>query len=75
MGLIKKIRNSKTLNKYIQKILSGDDNNNDYRVKNRKKSSSHVKQFSYKDNIIRSQRIVAKMDDPIEIFKKFLLNP
>ncbi|HEU5172329.1 MAG TPA: DUF354 domain-containing protein [Nitrososphaeraceae archaeon] len=74
MGLIKKIRNSKTLNKYIQKILSGDDNNNDYRVKNRKKSS-HVKQFSYKDNIIRSQRIVAKMDDPIEIFKKFLLNP
>ena len=75
MGLIKKIRNSKTLNKYIQKILSGDDNNNDYRVKNRKKSSSHVKQFSYKDNIIRSQRIVEKMDDPIEIFKKFLLNP
>jgi predicted glycosyltransferase len=75
MGLIKKIRNSKTLNKYIQKILSGDDNNNDYRVKNRKKSA-HVKQFSYKDNIIRrSQRIVAKMDDPIEIFKKFLLNP
>lgn len=76
MGLIKKIRNSKTLNKYIQKILSDDDNNNDYKIKNRKKPSSHVKQFSYKDNIIRrSQRIVAKMDDPIEIFKKFLLNP
>jgi uncharacterized protein len=68
MGLIKKIRNSEILNKYIKKILS-DDNN-------RRKKSFYIKQLSYKDNIIRrSQRIVAKMDDPIEIFKKFLLNP
>ena len=73
MGLIKKIRNSETLNKYIKKIFS--DDNDDYRVKNKKKSS-YINKVSYKDNIIkRSQRIVAKMDDPIEIFKKFLLNP
>jgi predicted glycosyltransferase len=73
MGLIKKIRNSETLNKYIKKIFS--DDNDDYKVKNKKKSS-YINKVSYKDNIIkRSQRIVAKMDDPIEIFKKFLLNP
>jgi predicted glycosyltransferase len=70
MGLIKKIRNSETLNKYIKKIFS--DDNDDYKVKNKKKSS-YINKVSYKDNIIkRSQRIVAKMDDPIEIFKKFL---
>jgi hypothetical protein len=70
MGLIKKIRNSKTLNKYIKKILSDDKE-----IKN-KKNSSYVNQISYQENINRiSQRIVAKMEDPIEIFKKFLLNP
>ncbi|HET9806068.1 MAG TPA: DUF354 domain-containing protein [Nitrososphaeraceae archaeon] len=73
VGLIKKTRNSETLNRYIKKILSDDDYY--YKIKNKKKSS-YINQFSYKDNIIRrSQRIVAKMDDPIEIFKKFLLNP
>jgi uncharacterized protein len=70
MGLIKKIRNSNTLNKYIKKILSDDEE-----IKNKKKSY-HVNQISYQENINRiSQRIVAKMEDPIEIFKKFLLNP
>ncbi len=73
VGLIKKTRNSETLNRYIKKILSDDDYY--YKIKNKKKSS-YINQFSYKDNITRrSQRIVAKMDDPIEIFKKFLLNP
>ena len=77
IGLIQKISNLHTLNKYIKKILSDDnDVDNNYNVKNRRKKSSYIKQLSYKDNIItRSQRIVAKMDDPIEIFKKFLLNP
>ena len=73
MGLIKKMKNSEALNKYIKKIFS--DDNDDYKFKNKKKSS-YINKVSYKDNIIkRSQRIVAKMDDPIEIFKKFLLNP
>ena len=70
MGLIKKIRNPNTLNKYIKKSLSDKEE-----LKNKKKSS-HTNQVSYKDNINRiSQRIVSKMEDPIEIFKKFLLNP
>ncbi len=70
MGLIKKIRNSNTLNKYIKKILSDDEE-----IKNKKKFSC-VNQISYQDNINRtSQRIVAKMEDPIKIFKKFLSNP
>jgi uncharacterized protein len=69
IGLIKKIRDSNTLNKYINKILSYD------KVKN-KKQSSYKNQMSYQDNINRiAQRVVAKMEDPIEIFKKFLLNP
>lgn len=67
IGLIKKVGTSHTLNKYIKKILTGDED-----VKNKKKSS-YIKPISYKDNIKRiSQRIVAKMEDPIEIFKKFL---
>ena len=70
MGLIKKIRNSNKLNKYIKKILSDDEE-----IKNKKKPS-YTNQISYKDNISRiSKRIVSQMEDPIEIFKKFLSNP
>jgi len=70
IGLIQKISNLHTLNKYIKKILSDDEE-----VKNKKKSF-YINQMSYQENINRiSQRIVAKMEDPIEIFKTFLLNP
>ena len=70
IGLIQKISNLHTLNKYIKTILSDDEE-----VKNKKKSF-YINQMSYQENINRiSQRIVAKMEDPIEIFKTFLLNP
>jgi uncharacterized protein len=70
--LVKKIRNSNTLNKSIKKILSNDDNDDNKQIKNQNEIA-FKNQSSYQDKInIISQRIIAKMEDPIEKFKKFL---
>lgn len=70
--LVKKIRNSNILNKSIKKILSNDDNDDNKQIEN-KNQIAFKNQSSYQDKINRiSQRIIAKMDDPIEKFKKFL---
>jgi len=71
VGLIKKIRNSVTLTKYIKSILSKDAliKNKDNTLNNNKKlfNQSTVKETSLK--------IQSEMEDPIEIFKKFLFIP
>jgi len=71
VGLIKKIRNSVTLTKYIKSILSEDAliKNKDNSLNNSKKLFNHstVRETSLK--------IQSEMEDPIEIFKKFLFIP
>jgi predicted glycosyltransferase len=71
VGLIKKIRNSVTLTKYIESILSTDAliKNKDKTLNNKKKlfNQSTVRETSIK--------IQSEMEDPIEIFKKFLFIP
>ena len=67
MGLIKKVKNSSTLTKYIKTILS-------HRaiVKNQNTINMNFNPTNLQD---RSLKILSEMEDPIEIFKKFLFNP
>jgi uncharacterized protein len=67
MGLIKKVKNSSTLTKYIKTILS-------HRaiVKNQNTINMNTNPTNLED---RSLKILSEMEDPIEIFKKFLFNP
>ncbi|MGZ5500731.1 MAG: hypothetical protein ACXWEW_06245, partial [Nitrososphaeraceae archaeon] len=70
MGLIKKVRNPVTLTKCIKKILSQGA-----MVKN-KNTINNNKKLSHQDTIKEmSLKIIAEMEDPIEIFKKFLFIP
>ena len=71
VGLIKKIRNSVTLTKYIKSILSKDAiiKNKDNTLNNNKKLFN---QITVRET---SLKIQSEMEDPIEIFKKFLFNP
>jgi len=67
VGLIKKIRNSNTLNRYIKSILSEEVRNI-----NQKKSTS-TNNISQLEKIYKiSLTITSSMEDPIEVFKKFL---
>jgi predicted glycosyltransferase len=67
MGLIKKVKNSSTLTKYIKTILS-----HRAMVKNKKTINMNSNPINLQD---RSLKIISEMEDPIEIFKKFLFNP
>jgi predicted glycosyltransferase len=71
VGLIKKIRNPVTLTKYIKSILSKDAliKNKDNTLNNNKKL------FNQRTVMETSLKIQSEMEDPIEIFKKFLFNP
>ncbi|MGE3859219.1 MAG: DUF354 domain-containing protein [Nitrososphaeraceae archaeon] len=69
-GLIKKISNSNTLNKYIKSILSTEAQSIN------EKKSTFTNSISQQDKINKiSRTITSNMEDPIEIFKKFLLDP
>ncbi len=69
-GLIKKISNSNTLNKYIKNILSTEAQSIN------EKKSTFTNSISQQDQINKiSQTITSNMEDPIEVFKKFLLDP
>ena len=69
-GLIKKISNSNTLNKYIKSILSTEAQSIN------EKKSTFTNSISQQDKINKiSQTITSNMEDPIEVFKKFLLDP
>jgi predicted glycosyltransferase len=68
LGLIKKVKNTYTLTKYIKTILSHSANKTN---KNFITYNTH-----HQDNLQdRSLKIISKMEDPIEIFKKFLIHP
>jgi hypothetical protein len=67
MGLIKKVKNSSTLIKYIKTILSQLA-----MVKNKNTINKNSITVNLQD---RSLKIISEMEDPIEIFKKFLFNP
>ena len=71
VGLIKKIKNSVTLTKYIKSILSEDG-----RIKNRDNTLNNTKKL-FNQSTVRetSLKIQSEMEDPIEIFKKFLFIP
>ncbi len=70
MGLIKKVRNPVTLTKCIKRILSQGA-----MVKN-KNTINNNKKLYHQDTIKEmSLKIISEMEDPIEIFKKFLFNP
>lgn len=68
MGLIKKVKNSSTLIESIKNILSQR-----LVVKNKKKTINN--NFNLDTMQKMSLKIIAEMEDPIEIFKKFLFNP
>jgi predicted glycosyltransferase len=69
-GLIKKISNSNTINKYIKSILSTEAQSIN------EKKSTFTNSISQQDKINKiSQTITSNMEDPIEVFKKFLLDP
>jgi uncharacterized protein len=67
MGLIKKVKNSSTLTKYIKTILSHRG-----MVKNKHTINMNSNPINLQD---RSLKIISEMEDPIEIFKKFLFHP
>lgn len=67
MGLIKKVKNSSTLIKYIKTILSQLA-----MVKNKNTINKNSIPVNLQD---KSLKIISEMEDPIEIFKKFLFNP
>ena len=67
MRLIKKVKNSSTLTKYIKTILSQLA-----MVKNKNTINKNSITVNLQD---RSLKIISEMEDPIEIFKKFLFNP
>ena len=67
MRLIKKVKNSSTLTKYIKTILSPHA-----MVKNKNTINMNSNPINLQD---RSLKIKSEMEDPIEIFKKFLFNP
>ena len=67
MRLIKKVKNSSTLTKYIKTILSPRA-----MVKNKNTINMNSNPINLQD---RSLKIISEMEDPIEIFKKFLFNP
>ncbi len=71
VGLIKKIRNSVTLTKYIKSILSEDG-----LIKNKDNTLNNTKKL-FNQSTVRetSLKIQSEMEDPIEIFKKFLFIP
>jgi uncharacterized protein len=67
MGLIKKIKNSISLTKYIKTILSQSA---------RKTNKNSLKNNFNQHNLQNvSLKIISEMEDPIDIFKKFLFNP
>jgi predicted glycosyltransferase len=71
MGLIKKVKNSSTLTKYIKTILSHSATaNNKISISNNSEpdNNNNLQDMSLK-------KIISEMEDPIEIFKKFLFNP
>ncbi len=71
VGLIKKIRNSLTLTKYIKSILSKDA-----LLKNKGNILNNNKKLFNQDTVREtSLKIQSEMEDPIEIFKKFLFIP
>jgi hypothetical protein len=67
MGLIKKVKNSFTLTKYIKNILSQRGTTKNKKIPNIKSNPNTIHEISLK--------IIAEMEDPIKIFKKFLFNP
>ncbi|HEX2487681.1 MAG TPA: DUF354 domain-containing protein [Nitrososphaeraceae archaeon] len=67
MGLIKKVKNSFTLTKYIKNILSQRGTTKNKKIPNIKSDPNTIQEISLK--------IIAEMEDPIKIFKKFLFNP
>lgn len=67
MGLIKKVKNSSTLTKSIKNILSQSPF-----VKNKNTINNNSDLYTMPK---MSSKIIAEMEDPIEIFKKFLFNP
>ena len=67
MGLIKKVKNSFTLTKYIKNILSQNRIPKNIKISNFKSDPNTIQEISLK--------IIAEMEDPIKIFKKFLFNP
>jgi uncharacterized protein len=70
MGLIKKVRNPATLTRCIKRILSQRE-----MVKN-KNTVNNNKKLSNQDTLKEmSLKIIAEMEDPRRIFKKFLFNP
>ena len=67
MGLIKKVKNSISLTKYIKTILSQSA---------RKTNKNSLKNNFNQHNLQNvSLKIISEMEDPIDIFKKFLFNP
>jgi uncharacterized protein len=67
MGLIKKVKNSISLTKYIKTILSQSA---------RKTNKNSLKNNFNQNNLQNvSLKIISEMEDPIDIFKKFLFNP
>jgi predicted glycosyltransferase len=70
IGLIKKISNLNTLNKYINSILSEKGHGIN------QKKSTYTDIISHQDKLTKiSQTITSNMEDPIEVFKKFLTDP
>ncbi|HJT82852.1 MAG TPA: DUF354 domain-containing protein [Nitrososphaeraceae archaeon] len=70
IGLIKKISNLNTLNKYINSILSEKGHG----INQKKSTSTDI--ISHQDKLTKiSQTITSDMEDPIEVFKKFLTDP
>jgi hypothetical protein len=67
MGLIKKVKNSSTLTKSIKNILSQSPF-----VKNKNTINNNSNLYTMPK---MASKIIAEMEDPIEIFKKFLFNP
>ena len=68
MGLIKKVKTSTSLTKYIKTILS-------HNTARKTKKNSLNNNFDQENLQNLSLKIISEMENPIDIFKKFLFNP
>jgi hypothetical protein len=76
MGLIKKVKNSSTLTKYIKTILSHSTTaNNKISISNNSEPDNNKNNNNNNLQDMSLKKIISEMEDPIEIFKKFLFNP
>jgi predicted glycosyltransferase len=76
MGLIKKVKNSSTLTKYIKTILSHSATaNNKISISNNSEPDNNKNNNNNNLQDMSLKKIISEMEDPIEIFKKFLFNP